>query len=426
MQLERFILPCIFVAASACIASNAGESTDRARSRAAGNEGNGPGAAPTAACVKATRISRRSSGHIVSTWAINERGDVLGEDDAGSFIWTGGRFVSLETIEGSPAAVIALNDRGESVGFAAVGSSTRAKRAFLWKDDGSVQELGTLGGDETIAYDINDSGQVIGTSRISTGEHHVFLWQNGVMTDLGPSSGTGRMHINDAGQIVFEGHVSGDPDWHIVLWKSGSMTDLGHGAFPNLNARGDVTFHRSLEAFFWRNGDLTEVVPFEGGHTSNELVDLNDLGQVLGDSCCTFSYLWEAGVVTQILSADPAEKRVRVSQMNDHGQVVGYLDDVETPRAFSWKDGKTTVLNDDAAGEVSYGRDVNDRGQIVGVASHRIIDGTNPIAGMLWEIVPCEEAPPRDAGTDATVPPEPGNDAGRPDGGGQSGGGKTW
>jgi probable HAF family extracellular repeat protein len=59
------------------------------------------------------------------------------------------------------------NDSGQIVGKS-------ANHAFLW-ENGSVKDLGTLGGEVSSANAINDRGQVVGESGTATGEIHAFL-----------------------------------------------------------------------------------------------------------------------------------------------------------------------------------------------------------------------------------------------------------
>lgn len=78
----------------------------------------------------------------------------------------------------------------------------------------TITDLGTLGGDISKAYGINDLGQVVGTSYLSTGEQRAFRWDpnetdgtTGTMVDLGtlPDNTTsGASGINNSG------HTTGD------------------------------------------------------------------------------------------------------------------------------------------------------------------------------------------------------------------------
>jgi probable HAF family extracellular repeat protein len=48
----------------------------------------------------------------------------------------------------------------------------------------NLTDLGTLGGDKSMAYALNNTGQVIGTSTTSDGTFRPFFWHSGMMTDL--------------------------------------------------------------------------------------------------------------------------------------------------------------------------------------------------------------------------------------------------
>ena len=46
-------------------------------------------------------------------------------------------------------------------------------------------DLGTLGGTNVAATGINDAGQVVGWSQISTGHTQAYVWASGTLTGLG-------------------------------------------------------------------------------------------------------------------------------------------------------------------------------------------------------------------------------------------------
>ena len=58
-----------------------------------------------------------------------------------------------------------------------------ADDAFIWQH-GLMTDLGTLGGSSSLAVAINERAHVVGVSETSSGQSHAFLWQNAVMTDL--------------------------------------------------------------------------------------------------------------------------------------------------------------------------------------------------------------------------------------------------
>ncbi|PYV74247.1 MAG: hypothetical protein DMG96_20750, partial [Acidobacteria bacterium] len=112
---------------------------------------------------------------------------------------------------------------------------------------------------------INNEGQVVGASAINTTSNpptHPFLWENGVMLDLGtlggPDAFPGNGCANQRKGLVVEGsNTSSTPDPatglfpnHPFLWENGPMIDLGslggNGAAVCANNRGQVIGGSSL------------------------------------------------------------------------------------------------------------------------------------------------------------------------------------
>jgi len=85
---------------------------------------------------------------------------------------------------------------------------------FLWQN-GVMTDLGILsGGSWSSAYGINNNGQIVGSGDDASGYSHAVLWQNGKITNLGTLPGgswSSASGINDNGQIVgSSGNSSGN------------------------------------------------------------------------------------------------------------------------------------------------------------------------------------------------------------------------
>ena len=94
----------------------------------------------------------------------------------------------------------------------------------------TITPIGSLGGDYTVASDINDLGQVVGGSTNTAGVLRPFLWTSKRgMVDLGTLGAglTGQaVAINNAGQIVGFSETSGVV-FHATYWHKGKVNDLG-------------------------------------------------------------------------------------------------------------------------------------------------------------------------------------------------------
>lgn len=111
-----------------------------------------------------------------------------------------------------------LNNNGEIAGEYILNGKSRG---FIWNLSQGVSDIGTLGGDSTEVCDMNDLGQIVGTSRTNLSAYngagntpHAYLWENGNMIDLGtligemgiPSNWSEAVGINNHGQIIGRSH----------------------------------------------------------------------------------------------------------------------------------------------------------------------------------------------------------------------------
>jgi probable HAF family extracellular repeat protein len=285
-------------------------------------------------------------------FALNDGGLIVGLSENGSFdpltgfpayhatIWRHGVLSDLGTFGGSDSQAVDVNNLGQVVGVAGnaipdeyagglgpcitwFGCNTVAtqQRAFLW-EGGKLQDLGTLGGNDAIAYLVNQQGQVVGVSYTNTTANETtglptqdpFFWQHGKMTDLGSLGGAygSARWLNDWGQVVGYSDLNGDQSVHGFFWERGVLTDLGTLGGPSseaswINNAGGVVGSaqlsdgQTIHGFLWHQGrgpmkDLGTVP----GYMNSWAYVINAGGQAVGQAWNTnapsTAPLWENGL----------------------------------------------------------------------------------------------------------------------------------
>lgn len=228
---------------------------------------------------------------------INNIGQIVGYSQNNgywnAFLYDNGTMTNLGTLGGEQSWARGINDRGQIVGSAMNQPNSpngNSNRAFLY-ENGAMTDLGTLGGFWSYAYDINDNGQIVGTSHLNPGGSVGFIYENNEMKAL-PNNLNEAMLINNNGAVVEL------QNFHAFLYENGVMTNLGTlgGDFSHaagINNLGQIvgqsyTSSGQEHAFVYENGSMIDISM--GCGVSNGF-KINEAGQIVG-YCDNRAVLW--------------------------------------------------------------------------------------------------------------------------------------
>ncbi|MEH2423166.1 MAG: hypothetical protein V7K48_20310 [Nostoc sp.] len=220
------------------------------------------------------KISPLPGDNVLAVSAINNLGQVIGNSIGNNFTGNNPFLYSNGITQPLPiqnAIPYAINDRTQVVGGA-------SKLGPFLYSDGIATSIGTPG---NVAYGLNNLGQVVGILNSNT----AFLYKNGQTTNLGTLPGDNYSvanDINDSGQVVGSSGLTGVDDGRAFLYSSSTglqnlgklrPTDLFSFAGGINNLGQVVGFSGTNNNFFAPDGNGLRAFLY----SDNTLYDLNDL-----------------------------------------------------------------------------------------------------------------------------------------------------
>lgn len=297
-----------------------------------------------------------------------------------------------------------------------------------------IIDLGTLGGTFSLAYSINDRGQISGTSTLAgDAVQHSFLFKDGKMVDVGTlgglnsesfsnvnnltqDSGTAETAVTDPNN---ENFCSFGTNPSLVclgfVWQNGIMRPLPAAGGNNsqaaaINDRGFVAGYAELAAadpncpapqvlqfrpVMWVNGHPF-TLPLYAADSEGAAFWINNAGDVVGASgiCAPYdpryaleiqprhALLWHNGKPMDLGNLGGSMQNAALA-INDRGQVVGASDIAGDTyqHAFFWQKGSISDLGTLPGDLISAAVAINNKGQVTGVSD----DGQGDIRGFLWQ-----------------------------------------
>ncbi|MGJ7440693.1 hypothetical protein [Aquipuribacter sp. MA13-6] len=222
-------------------------------------------------------------------------------------LWHEDHVHDLGTLPGSTfSRAFAVNRRGQVVGEAFT-APPEVSRAVMWEPDGTIRDLGTLGGAGAVANDVDDLGRAYGVSSPVSGSSTATVWdRRGAralpLPDPGAPGASRVNAVTASGDAVGAAPVrsSGTTTTQPVRWDTRGLRHVPTVLPPleetrfatALGVDGDVvvgeasrldpgTARTSTRAVRWEDGKVEELAPL-GSYRFTRATDVSPDGYAVG------------------------------------------------------------------------------------------------------------------------------------------------
>jgi probable HAF family extracellular repeat protein len=168
--------------------------------------------------------------------------------------------LNLGSLGGPYSVARDVNELDMVVGASAVASGNPAVHAFVWTSAAGMRDLGTLGGTESEAYAVSDTGLVVGRS-LTTGDaaSHGFAWTpNNGMVDLVPLAGytdSVAYLVNSSGAVVGSSYDRVSGTYRATMWDVSGAPPVDEWTFCATEG-GVCAFHGRMQVRYGANGSF--------------------------------------------------------------------------------------------------------------------------------------------------------------------------
>ena len=253
-------------------------------------------------------------------FGVNNSGVVVGDSFtqgtiARAFAYKGGAMNDLGTLGGNRSYAQSINSAGIAVGFSEFVAGSTIDHAFTYDTSkigaatpDTMHDIGTLGGNFSYAYGINDSGVIVGASNpLGSTSNHAFYYKNG-----DPNGGfTDIMTLGGANSYARGVNISG---------VTVGYSDTGNAG--------------QTQAFVYTPGGSIQAIGVLGAKTiSSRAYAINNSGDIVGNTIApsgpttlNTAFLYTGGNMVTLNSLAPTSNwNFQFAYgINNNGTIIGY------------------------------------------------------------------------------------------------------